>query len=241
MLCQYETTEQHLNELDARGENGPNDFTPTTETRSNETILPAIINSGIYKITNRKNGRFYIGSTKNLARRKLDHFERLREERHVNKYFQREFSHGNEEDFFFEIVERVAESDLIQRENYYLNLLFPYWPQGYNIADGAGGGDFKFHPDRERIYKKYLENNLQDNNPFHGRKHSSATLEKMSIAASKRKRGKFSTKTSPDDIVFVMKARETIASVKGIVRSAQEHNLVLGRTKVKKILDLIKP
>ena len=179
MLCQNETTSSLLNRLDTREENEPSDSTPITETKSNEPISPAITNSGIYKITNLKNGRFYIGSTKNFSKRKLEHFEKLRGHRHVNRYLQQEFSNGNEKDFCFEIVERVSEQDLIQRENYYLNIFFPYWPQGYNIADGAGGGDFKFHPDRERIYEGYFKNNLVSNNPFYGKKHSVETLENV--------------------------------------------------------------
>jgi len=43
---------------------------------------------GIYKITNLKNGKVYIGSSKNIKRRLIEHKSRLKNNKHINKYFQ---------------------------------------------------------------------------------------------------------------------------------------------------------
>ena len=45
--------------------------------------------SGIYCITNRKNGKIYIGSASNLRQRWNGHISDLRKEKHKNRHLQR--------------------------------------------------------------------------------------------------------------------------------------------------------
>ena len=59
--------------------------------------------SGIYKITNNVNGKFYIGSSQNISRRWYDHKRELRIQKHHNKYLQRAWNKYGEENFSFEI------------------------------------------------------------------------------------------------------------------------------------------
>ena len=44
--------------------------------------------SGIYKITNKVDGKFYIGSSKNLHKRWLSHRSELRRNHHCNQHLQ---------------------------------------------------------------------------------------------------------------------------------------------------------
>jgi len=79
--------------------------------------------SGIYKITNKKNGRVYVGSAKHFKSRYYHHIASLRKGTHHNKYLQADFNKCSPEDFLFEVVEVVV-GDMEHRrfvEQTYLN------------------------------------------------------------------------------------------------------------------------
>lgn len=89
---------------------------------------------GIYKIFFLDPTHFYIGSTFSLQKRFRDHRNDLRRKCHRNEKLQRAWNKYGEEAFHFEIVELVASLDvLIEREQYYLDALKPY----YNICPTA--------------------------------------------------------------------------------------------------------
>lgn len=198
-------------------------------------------NCGIYKITNQTTKRFYIGSSKEINSRWADHLIRLRLGKHVNYFLQSDFNTFGESDFVFEILEFVDASLQLITEQKYLDLYKPFWPTGYNISDVTGGGDFKFHPKREEIYQKYFTNNIGQSNPFHGKKHSEETLRKMRLAAQNRNRRTFLMPISESEKTFVLDSYKEIHSVKGIVKLETNNGMCLGRTKVRKILNLIPP
>lgn len=58
----------------------------------------------IYRIFNKKNGRFYIGSTNNYLTRKHEHFGNLRNGTHHNKYLQYDFIAFGSDAFVFEVL-----------------------------------------------------------------------------------------------------------------------------------------
>lgn len=191
---------------------------------------------GIYRITNKTTNRFYIGSSKKIDGRWADHFIRLRLGKHVNCFLQSDFDNFGESDFTFEILELVDESKMLERETDYINELKPFWPIGYNILEYAAGGDFKYHPKRNAIYQKYFTNNVGQSNPFHGKKHSVETLQKMKLAVKTRTTRKYTIQISNPEMDFVMNAYKTTHSVKGIVKLATNNGMCLGRCKVKRIL-----
>lgn len=47
---------------------------------------------GIYKITNTKNGKVYIGQTNNIDKRKEQHFSALDKGKHENKSMQADYN-----------------------------------------------------------------------------------------------------------------------------------------------------
>ena len=108
------------------------------------------MNSGIYKITNLVNDKFYIGSSKDLERRKKEHFNHLRKNKHCNSHLQRSWNKYGEENFKFEVCLFCPEYCLLDIENSYLSQR-PY----YNIASKAGGGDtISKHPNKNKIIEK---------------------------------------------------------------------------------------
>lgn len=62
------------------------------------------MNSGIYKITNLINNKIYIGSTKNLYQRRIDHFYSLKINKHHNSHLQNSYNKYGTENFVFEIL-----------------------------------------------------------------------------------------------------------------------------------------
>jgi group I intron endonuclease len=91
------------------------------------------MNSGIYAIVNKINGRRYYGSTINFALRKIDHFKTLRSKNHRNPHLQNSFNKYGEVNFEFVIIEQVPIENLLTIEQKYLDVN----TNGYNIAKNA--------------------------------------------------------------------------------------------------------
>ena len=90
---------------------------------------------GIYKISSKKNPkRFYIGSTSNFKRRHLEHFKRLRKSEHHSIILQRHVDKYGLDDLEFSILEICHEHLLLEREQYYIDSLNPY----FNVSKVAG-------------------------------------------------------------------------------------------------------
>jgi group I intron endonuclease len=80
------------------------------------------IESGIYKILNKIDGKFYIGSAKNFKTRWRNHQWYLNNNQHSNMYLQRAWNKYRKENFIFEILEYVQNlNELEQVEQKYLN------------------------------------------------------------------------------------------------------------------------
>ena len=92
------------------------------------------MSSGIYQIKNRKNGKQYVGSTKNIQQRWIQHLSALRCEGHPNPHLQAAFDKYGEGAFVFSVLEEAKLEELLIREQYYLDMLKPE----YNIAPTAG-------------------------------------------------------------------------------------------------------
>lgn len=94
--------------------------------------------SGIYKIINIKNGKFYLGSSKNLLQRKKKHIYELNKGTHHSSYLQNAYNKYGAEAFRFVVVEHVEEYRLLEVEQQYLDKLKPYLEgAGYNMSEKA--------------------------------------------------------------------------------------------------------
>jgi group I intron endonuclease len=145
--------------------------------------------SGIYKITNTANGKFYIGSSINLKQRFNEHIGLLTKNSHPNFILQRSWNKHGVDKFTFEIIEECAHDQKIcfEREQYYLDLLKPYLEVGYNISKHAAGGDnFTLNPNKEAIREKMRILNAGDKNGMFGRTHNDSTKNEMKNKAKGR-------------------------------------------------------
>lgn len=65
----------------------------------------------IYKITNLINNKVYIGSTKSYNRRISYHKSDLNNNKHINNHLQAAWNKYGKDNFLFEIVEEVKNSE----------------------------------------------------------------------------------------------------------------------------------
>lgn len=78
--------------------------------------------SGIYKILNLKNEKFYIGSTTmKVFKRIQHHYLELKRNNHKNKHLQSAFNKYGEENFIFQVIENVEKENCLSREQELIN------------------------------------------------------------------------------------------------------------------------
>jgi group I intron endonuclease len=83
---------------------------------------------GIYKIQSIiKPNRIYVGSSIVMNRRIIDHKHNLRYNKHKNIKLQNHVNKYGLNDLVFSILELCNENNIIQKEQYYLDLLNPYF------------------------------------------------------------------------------------------------------------------
>jgi group I intron endonuclease len=121
------------------------------------------MSSGIYIIRNKINGHIYIGSSKNLVRRKHRHFRYLRAGTHENKHLQHAFTKYSED--AFEFITVLYTSNLLEEEQKLLDEHMGT-PSCYNICGTAGSpsvvGRKKSDAWKQKIsmsMKQFYENN----------------------------------------------------------------------------------
>ncbi len=95
---------------------------------------------GIYKITNKLNGKTYIGQTDNIERRLAEHKQKRKQtiDNYINVI--------GVENFDFEIIEECNIEELDEKEQYYINKYdtkengYNYQDGGFNNSSGEGNG-----------------------------------------------------------------------------------------------------
>lgn len=153
------------------------------------------IKSGIYEIVNLVNGKRYVGSAVNLDKRWKMHRWLLGNDRHVNRHLQRSWRRHGDVTFHFRIIERCDKTILIEREQFYLDVLRPE----FNICPTAGsrlGALYKPHSveTRAKIGKAsrkawaHQDSRKRMSNAQRGKKHSAETRLKMSVAKLGKKK-----------------------------------------------------
>lgn len=128
--------------------------------------------SGIYKILNIVNKKFYIGSSCNMYKRKKEHLRQLELNKHHSIKLQRAYNKYGKDNFVFEIVEYVNKKDLLKREQYWIDKLDAV-KNGYNVNNKANkppskNGKIPWNKGKKNVYTK-------------------ETLEKMSKAKINKK------------------------------------------------------
>lgn len=74
----------------------------------------------IYSITNKNNGRVYIGQTIDAKQRKKYHFDTLKNKNHHNRYLQKDYLRYGGEGFEFCVLEYVSTDSLDEAEKIWI-------------------------------------------------------------------------------------------------------------------------
>lgn len=131
--------------------------------------------AGVYKITCLSNGRFYIGSSKNLYQRYIEHRSKLRKNKHHNKELQSDYNTYNINNFKFEVIEYCYEDIRKDREQMYLTL-YKDDDRMYNKSTNAYANNYV----DDKTKQKLSEAMKGEKNHFYGKHHTDEAKRKMS-------------------------------------------------------------
>lgn len=107
--------------------------------------------SCIYKITNKVNGKVYIGQTINFRKRSKEHFSTLRKNIHRNSYLQHSYNKYGEAAFQINIIKVCSHEELDELEIHYIKKYNSLNKNvGYNML--TGGNERRIIP--EEVKKK---------------------------------------------------------------------------------------
>ena len=102
---------------------------------------------GVYKIINKINNKYYVGSTSNFKKRWNQHIKLLNRNKHKNDYLQNVWNKYGEKSFEFIVVEYTDVNLVKIIEQKYLDNF-----GDYNIGLKASGGDnLTKNPNRDKI------------------------------------------------------------------------------------------
>ena len=111
------------------------------------------LKSGVYKITNKINGRIYIGSAKEFRRRYNQHRIGLIKKKHKNKFLQADFDKCGEDAFVFEVIEVVEgpQENRLLVEQSYIKKYYDDQDQCYNLSpyvNKRGAKCWSYNPEK---------------------------------------------------------------------------------------------
>lgn len=197
------------------------DITTETKKKSDkkECIDITKIKSGIYKIINKTNGKYYVGSAVNFKKRWREHRNKLNKNKHNNLYLQHAWNKCGSDNFEFLIVEYVDNvygrkcDDLLKIEQKYLDIAKSDKDSNidshYNICyfthqTTRGIKLSEEHKNKLSMSRKGKKHSIESRknmsklkigqkNSFYGKTHSKETLLKI----SKRLKGKIAGEKHP--------------------------------------------
>ena len=108
---------------------------------------------GVYKITNTVTGDFYIGSSKNIKHRWIEHKCKYTWNRRQNNPMYLDMQKYGTDKFDFQILEEVEVTHLKEKEQWFIEKLKPT----YNSIR-ANGWDFERYKKTQKKYNKEYQN-----------------------------------------------------------------------------------
>jgi group I intron endonuclease len=144
--------------------------------------MAARIESGIYRIRNTVNGKVYVGSAVDVAKRWIVHRHHLSKRTHHCRHLQHAWVKHGEAAFVFEIIEAVpVKKGLIAREQAYIDSLSAADRlHGYNVAIRAGS---VLGVRRSAEFRAKVSLSAKGNTRWLRRKHSDTSRAKISVGA----------------------------------------------------------
>lgn len=144
-----------------------------------ETGMPAI-STGVYSITNKLNGKRYIGQSKNIPSRITVHkylLSKTKKSKDCNRHLYKAVVEDGIDNFSFEIIELCSKEDLLDREAYWINYYKTTDREyGYNLRVDTKEKSF-VHEETVYLLKESM---LGSNNPNYGNKWSYEQKQRMS-------------------------------------------------------------
>jgi predicted GIY-YIG superfamily endonuclease len=143
----------------------------------------------IYRAVFKRDGRTYIGQTKDFEKRIETHLQ-YREHRH--SYFTRQIRKYGVNAFAWDILRNCnSKEEANIWERHYIQKFNSFNKStGFNLTIGGGGGDTFSGLSKEQKRKWRMEKSRAmkgENNPFYGRHHSEETKRKLSAILKGRK------------------------------------------------------
>ena len=140
----------------------------------------------VYKITNQKTGKIYVGKTKGSIENRFQTHKKNAKNK-INRYLYDSMNHHGFDSFAIEEIEKCStDEDLNDRERYWILELNTLIPNGYNMTEGGDGGyTLKSWPEEKRkaYYKAHGE-------ARRGKKRSEEACYNISVGAVKREQEK---------------------------------------------------
>ena len=140
--------------------------------------------SGIYKIINKINGKYYVGSSINICGFSNSRWERhtrdLNENQHKNIHLQRSWNEYGKKSFDFIIVEKCKPDKLKLTEQIYLDKANLEKNMCYNILFSVDDSPCRYDGPKNKMIKKLKLYYKHNKHPMLGKKHNIKTRNKMS-------------------------------------------------------------
>ena len=197
--------------LENNGESDVCDIIIDTKEESEKKILNVITKvSGIYKIINKINGKYYVGSSINIYKRWKEHIKDLNNNRHHSIYLQRSWNKNGSENFKFIIETLKQPKDLLITEQQYLDIAKLEYDKTYNACWNATSimlgrkhtEETKLKISKSQIGKvvsndtkrKISKSKIGIKHPYYGKSLSKKHKAKISIGISGNKNPSYNSK-----------------------------------------------
>ena len=139
------------------------------------------MDSGIYCIFNKSNGKIYVGQSVQLKTRISQHKSELNFNNHSNKHLQSAWNKYGEDAFDFIIVEICDEEKLNDHEIWWINYFNSTNPDnGYNLESGGNSNYHLSDETKQKISENRKGKCLGEDNPFYGKTHTLEVRKKIS-------------------------------------------------------------
>jgi len=118
---------------------------------------------GIYSITNKTDGKRYIGQSKNIYKRLLTHCSKLRNNVHPNDHLQNAWNKYGEDNFELEVLAECDAEQLDEQEKYYIEK-YKANDRQYGYCYEGGGSFYKTVSDetRQKLSDKFMGHEVSE-------------------------------------------------------------------------------
>ena len=133
---------------------------------------------GIYKIINKTNGKYYVGSSNNIKGRWWNHKYQLSNNKHPNPHLQSSWNKYGKNNFDFIVIEELLPTKLIKVEQSYLDIANNEKKKCYNTSFIVGNPP-KLSKEQERIRRDKISKASKiswNNNELRERQRQTTTL-----------------------------------------------------------------